>query len=505
MSFRSNLIATYGSQIYVSVIGILVVPIYVRFLGAESYGLVGFFATLQVWFQLLDLGLTPTVTRQISLYRGGSLSGAVLRSQLRQLQTFFCAGSVIAAVGFYALSDQIVGNWLRLEQLDAGAAAVSVGLMGVTIGLRWLAGLYRAVLTGWELLRWLAAFNACVATVRFCGAIAFLALVSNRIEHFFLFQAAVSLAELIALYIKVQAASPRADSDWAHAEHVSPGFMALMKFSAAIALTSSIWIAATQIDKLLLSAMLPLSAYGHFSLAVLLASGVTILGSPIGTALMPRLTRLESAGDAEGFVRLYRTAMQVNCVVCLWSSLFLAAFAKPIMQLWTGDTALASATAPIVSLYALGNGLLAISAFAYYLQFAKGQLRLHVIGHLLFLLVLIPSLFWATREFGAVGAGYSWVGVNLLFLLVWLPVVHRRFVPGLYVRLMLHDVLPVLLLAGVAVLVFRTLVDWSVTDRSGLAWRLVATATGCGACASLGARIVRDMLRKTLPPPVAPT
>lgn len=71
MSFRKNIAASYASQIYVTLISIAMMPIYRSLLGSEPYGLVGFFAMIQAWFMLLDLGLTPTLAREAARYRGG--------------------------------------------------------------------------------------------------------------------------------------------------------------------------------------------------------------------------------------------------------------------------------------------------------------------------------------------------------------------------------------------------------------------------------------------------
>ena len=57
MSLKRNILANYASQIYVTLISIVMVPLYLRYMGAEAFGLVGFFATLQMWFNLLDMGL----------------------------------------------------------------------------------------------------------------------------------------------------------------------------------------------------------------------------------------------------------------------------------------------------------------------------------------------------------------------------------------------------------------------------------------------------------------
>ncbi len=39
------------------------IPLYIKFLGIEAYGIIGFFTTLQAMFTLLDLGLGYTLNR----------------------------------------------------------------------------------------------------------------------------------------------------------------------------------------------------------------------------------------------------------------------------------------------------------------------------------------------------------------------------------------------------------------------------------------------------------
>lgn len=54
MSLKSNIAANYASQLYTTLIGIVLVPLYLQYMGTEAYGLVGFFVMLQAWFNLLD-------------------------------------------------------------------------------------------------------------------------------------------------------------------------------------------------------------------------------------------------------------------------------------------------------------------------------------------------------------------------------------------------------------------------------------------------------------------
>lgn len=61
---RRALGVSLASRIWGAGLGILAVPIYVRILGIESYGLIGLFASLQVLISFLDFGLGTTMVRE---------------------------------------------------------------------------------------------------------------------------------------------------------------------------------------------------------------------------------------------------------------------------------------------------------------------------------------------------------------------------------------------------------------------------------------------------------
>ena len=58
-------------------------------MGAEAYGLVGFFAMLQGLFNLLDFGLTPTISRQTAQYNAGVENALNFRRLFRALSLIF--------------------------------------------------------------------------------------------------------------------------------------------------------------------------------------------------------------------------------------------------------------------------------------------------------------------------------------------------------------------------------------------------------------------------------
>lgn len=493
-SLKRNILANYASQLYVTLLGLAMVPVYIRFMGMEAYGLIAFFAMMQVCFQLIDVGIVPTVGRETARFAAGATSALRLRQMLRGMESLFF---VIAFAGVAALelaSGTIALYWLKVETLPTTDVVHSIELMAVAAGLRWGSELYRGIVGGYERLVWLAQFNAVVATARFILVLPFLVFVGTGPVEFFAYQVLVAAVELAVVgRVAYRCLPPLPD---ALLPHSWKALRDVAGFSTSMAAATMAWLLVANVDKLLLSSLLPLAEYGRFSLAILAASGVLILAAPVGAALMPRLTSLHARHLDVAVRGLYRQATRWALVVVAPACAVLAFGAEQVMLLWTGDAVLAEQVAPILRLYALGNGLLAMASFAYYLQFAKGDLGLHLLGTGLFVILLVPLLIFACDRFGALGAGWAWLGINLLYFCAWVPVVHARYLPAGHSEWLIQDVLPVAVTALGAASVIVVL-PWP-TPRILVAAQLVLVSGIVVAAAALASGWVRAELARRL-------
>lgn len=486
MSLKRNITASYISQIYVTLTGILMLPLYIKYMGAEAYGLVGFFTMLQAWFGLLDLGLTPTIGRETARYHGGAMPALVYRQLYRALSLIFITIAVIGGGGLFLLSDSVATHWLNAESLPLADIITAVQIMAISVALRWMCGLYRGVVTGSEKLVWLSSFNVLFASLRFIAVLPIMWYFGFTPFVFFVHQLVVALFEFIGLLLKSSSLLPSAKSlgkpiGWSF-KPVQP----VLKFALTIAFTSSVWVLVTQTDKLVLSGILPLAEYGYYALAVLVASGIMVVSGPISSAIMPRMARMYAEGKHEELLVVYHNATQLVSIIAGSAAITLAFCAEPLLFAWTGDRALAAQAAPILTLYAIGNGFLAVAAFAYYLQYAKGNLRYHLIGNALLVVILVPCIIFAATYYGAVGAGYVWLITNGLYFLCWVAYVHHKLEPGLHWQWFRRDVF---VIGGVGALVGYGL--FSVMPQTDSRLQLAAAVIGLGtlvmlasACAS---------------------
>lgn len=475
MSIARNAAANYVGQFYIAGINIIIVPLYIKYLGIEAYGLVGIFAMMQSWFQMLDLGMSPTLGREVARFRGGAMSVIALRRLLRAMEVIFY-GVALLAVLFALLGANLVARrWLKAEHLPFGTVSTAVRLMGLTAAVRWVSDIYRSSLSGFEKQVWLNGFNIAVATVRAGLVVPFLAFAEIGIVGFFVFQLLVSAAECLALGVKAYAQLPATTERTGFSLAPVRG---VLKFSLIIALSAVVWVLVTQTDRIVLSKTLSLPEFGTFTLGVLVAGTVGLAAGPITQALLPRLALLAAARDDAGVLDLYSRATQWVCTLSAPVALTLALFARPALSAWTNNAASTDGAAPVLMLYALGNGALAVASFPYYLQFARGDLRLHLVGTLVFLVVLIPLIAWASLAYGTLGAGVAWVTHCTTFALTWTWFIHRRLAPGLHANWLFRRVLPSWLTVGTAGLLIR----WAVPNIGGgrIVTVLVLAAIGLG-------------------------
>ena len=140
MKLGVNLLAGLANSVWTALIGLAVVPVYLKYLGIEAYGLIGFFATTQAVLSLLDMGMAPTINREVA--RCSALGN--LKEAGKLLHTlavvYWCMAGIIALIVF-ALAPLIAEFWLQSKQLSAQTISHAVMLMGLVVACRWPIGL----------------------------------------------------------------------------------------------------------------------------------------------------------------------------------------------------------------------------------------------------------------------------------------------------------------------------------------------------------------------------
>lgn len=434
---RRNIVANAIGSGWAALLLLAFVPLYIHFMGVEAYGLVGFFATLQVVFSVLDLGLTGTLSRELArLSALGEAGAGQMRNVVRTLETVYwaLAGLIVTVVALAA--DWIATGWLNTNQLPPEVVRLSVTLMGAVIAFRMPYGFYSGGLIGLQRQVLLNGMKIGVETFRNGGGVLVLWLLAPTITAFFTWHALASMIGAFLFRLVLWRHLPPADTP---ARFAPALFGQLWRYGAGLGGIGILAMLVVELDKVILSKMLPLEEFGYYMLASTLALGINLIIVPIFSAMLPRLTQLVAGGDDAGLRQLYHKGCQLMTVLVMPVALGLCFFSEPILHIWTRNATIAQFAAPLLSLLSVGTALNALMNVPYALQLAHGWTKLALISVAVAVVVLVPALIWMIAHYGAIGAASIWVMLNLGTMLFSLPIIHARFLRGEFRRWLLAD------------------------------------------------------------------
>jgi len=441
-AFQRNLLANFAGVGWTIVIQLLCVPFYVALMGIEAYALVGFYLMLQAILQVLDLGLTPTMNREMARYSSKPDQACEMRDLARTFEAAYWIVGLGLGVILMLLASTIATRWINSTAISTSNVIAAVGMMGALLALQWPLSLYNGGLLGLQHQVRLNAIRAAAATLSAVGAVAVLRFVSGDVFVFFGWQMVVATLQVVLTALTFWRSMPAPT-------RVARFDIRLIRRTAPFAtgMTGIAFFAMilVQMDKVVLSKLLPLEAFGYYVLAVTMASGLQLFITPIFTAVFPRLSSLVANDDHEAIRRLYHDASQLMAALVAPMAAVLSLFSFEVVSLWTGDASTAARTAPILAIFVIGTAINGLMHLPYALQIAYGWTSVGLALTVAKVVVFLPLLVWAVLRYGAIGAAAVWTLLNVAYLTVAVPLTHGRLLVGDAGRWFLADVgLPIL-------------------------------------------------------------
>ncbi len=485
---RQNLLASLTSAGWLALLRLAIIPVYLRILGVEAYGLIGFYAALQATLQVLDLGLSPTMSRQMARYSALANSASTTRDFVRTIEVgYWGLGAILGGV-ICATAPWIATRWFGTTTLPQPVLREVLVLMGVMTALEWPLTIYQSGLVGLQRQVALSAANSVMAAVSAGGAIGVLLLVDPSITMLFRWLALASALHTLLLMLLLWRSLPPAP----HRPRFNPHLLHdVWRFAAGV---SGIMLTATilsQLDKVLLSRLVSLEQLGYYTVASVAATSIGAIVAPVFNAFSPRFAALVAQGEDVELRRLYHLATQLLTALLAPIASILIFFAPDVLLVWTRNAQVAHAAAPLLRFLVVGTALSGLMFIPYAVQLAYGWTRLYVSVHVALIIVVVPVILVMTPKYGAVVPAVAWASVNAVWMLVGLPVTHRRWLPGAGGAWLTGDILPPL----AATLLTAAIAWWLTGFRdSGRASALILGLAGAAAltAALVGARCTRS-------------
>jgi O-antigen/teichoic acid export membrane protein len=423
ISLKRNIAANFIGTIWQALMGLVFIPLYIKFMGIESWGLIGIFTTIQAVFSLLDLGLSSTLNRELARLSVLPNKEQEMRNLVRTLEIIYWVLALFVGIVITFLSPLIARYWIDPGKLSVETVEQALLIMGVVLSLQMPAGFYSGGLMGLQKQVSLNVINIIISTLRGGGAVLILWLISPTIKAFFIWQIISSSLNVLLLHTSLWRSLPQSEKSAVFQKYLLSG---IWKFAAGMSGISILGVILTQMDKVILSKILSLEMFGYYMLASTVAMSLSRIFTPVFYSIYPRFTQLVSMKDEKSLALLYHKSAQFIAVLILPIAIIIALFSREILFLWTQNELTAEKTHLILSILICGTAANGLINAPYALQLAFGWTKLSFFKNIIAVILLVPLLIFFATQYGATGAAAIWLLLNVGYIVFEIPIMHSK-------------------------------------------------------------------------------
>jgi O-antigen/teichoic acid export membrane protein len=416
---RNNIAINIGSQIWVAVVSIAFIPYYIKILGIEAFGLIGFFISLQVLLTLFDAGISSALTRELAISADADRSRTLVR--FMEL-AYWPIGIVLSLILFFS-RELISETWLNAATLDSEQLRSALGYMALAIVFQWPCTLYSSGLKGLERQIELGVLNALFATLRGACIVPILIYYSDTITVFFAWQATIwfiqSMTMALLLWIRLPEGNIRNFS-------FLGSLTSIKKYAIGVSGITVTAVLLTQMDKIILSRIIQLDEFGYYALASTVIGAFSIIVQPFFSVFFSRYTILSTGNDLVALSSMYHKSNQYLAVLVASAGAILVFYSYDIILIWTGSPAIANGSGFLLSLLAFGAMINGFITLPYAVQLASGITSITLKQNMVSLAISTPLIIYLATHYGAAGAAFVAILLNIGFFFISIPVMHRH-------------------------------------------------------------------------------
>ncbi len=407
MSIRKDIAANYIGAAVAALAPILAIPWYISILGTEYWGLISFISVLQGVLGLLNVGLGQSLIREFSRLAVDPENGRKkIATVLFGFERIYWSFSLVMAIFLCICANVIIDHWLKLGDIPADMGRMVVyGAAGI-FAAQFPVSIYRSVLVGCNGQVTQNVLVASGAVARHAGGV-FVLIVIDSISAYLIWNVLMTLIETLvtARFGWEILGVKRSGVFWCLVE-----IRKLFSFSLGWSLAVMLAILTMQVDKLVISSMLPIEQLGFYAIASAVAMGLLQLFSPIASAALPRIVQLQDQPQVQK--RLNLKLFAVMLAIGSGAAVVFLFAGETVLNYWLRDKSVVDTILPVLSMLLVGTAMNAIYNVGYMNWLAAGAtskiLKVNTIS--LGVAVIITPLFVA--ENGLLGASAAWLVIN---------------------------------------------------------------------------------------------
>lgn len=426
VSMLKKISILYTAQIYKALMPLIFVPVILRMMGSENYGLVAFFTMLISLLGLLDAGIGSTFIKIVSTNRFSKLRFQQVLALFSKVTVCFLIIALLLISFFYVRADYIAESWLNTT-IDHVTVISCMKLIGMILGIMYLKSFLSSFINGMERQELNAIWGVCYTTLFYAGSYLALKYVDNNLVIFFQSILIITLFDLLVVILmllfivarNLQQLKMGSVSLYDQESNEKLSLLNILKFSLQLSGLSMIWVIASQIDKIILSKYIQLNDYAHYQIAAQLAATITIFTIPLTQYLLPRLSVLYNEGKVHGFVDIFTKSFFGYVIIVSPIMPFFFIFGDQLITLWVSDAKLALQINIYARWLVSGAFFVGLMNFVFICVYAQNKLKQHFYAYASYSAIAIPLSILVAKYYGALHSSVFVFAHSLAFWTIW--------------------------------------------------------------------------------------
>jgi O-antigen/teichoic acid export membrane protein len=414
------------------------IPIYIRYLGIEAYGLVGILATLQTILGIFDMGLTLTLNRE---FAGSGNSRVKKNNALSLLKSVEVLIAIICTLIFgltFALSDWLSKEWINSQNLTNNEIKDFFIACGLIVSLRLIEGIYKSVIVGLQRQVIYNLILVFLSALRSVGAVIVVIYIAPTMQAFFLWQVIASIVSVVLWYVITHKIIATDDGV------VGRFSLKILKENASYSMgilgMSLLSLMVTNLDKIFLPKLINLTDYGFYALASSLSGILILLVGPVVQAAFPRLSEFHANNDQISFVKVFHKCSQLISIMVGSVSSIIIYQPNLILELWNVDILIIENTSPLLSVLTFGTLLNCLMWIPYQVALSSGHPSLLVKLNTVGVIMMAPLFAWIVPLYGSIGSAWIWVLCNMYFMVFGSYLIFKKIIPSEFYAWLIEDI-----------------------------------------------------------------
>jgi O-antigen/teichoic acid export membrane protein len=388
-------------QVAPLIAAVISIPLLIKGLGVDRFGILTIAWMLIGYFSLFDLGIGRALTQIISEKLAKNDEAAIPPLMWTGLTVMFVLG-LIASLLIVGLSDWIIYSGLKIPVYLQAETKRSLSVLAPSIPLVLLATGLRGILEAKHEFKAVNLVRVPLGVLMFVAPLCVLPF-SNSLVAVFFSLLLVRLATLIAfLYLCYR--SMENFTIFILSKSVIPE---LLRFGGWMTVSNIVSPIMVQMDRFVIGMMLSMAAVAYYATPYEMITKLLVIPAAISGVCFPQFARLTAQKNVKDAMELYWRSCKYILFLLLPMIIFLVIFAGWILHLWLGVNFSNDSTRvfQILAVGVLMNGLAAIP-FAFLQGGGRSDLTAKI--HVCELVVYLPLLFFSVSKFGIIGAAVIW-------------------------------------------------------------------------------------------------